>query len=184
MKEVLCSTTHSRNHEKIALKDDFFAHTLISFVLVNIAKMYQFAHPSWYENRVMPRKNTTIKCSFDFSSYPTMFGLKRHVLNCNLFGFVISLFFWVKYYVSLQKFLQLNKCLLLFSQEHGTNAIGLDIQDNHLIQNIRNIIFWPFAIWPEGNIFESTGFLAKKSCFHVFLTYTLRVTVAVVVGSR
>ena len=94
----------------------FFAHTLTPFVLVNIAKMYQFAHPSWYENRVMPRKNTTIKCSFDFSSYPTIFGLKRHVLNCNLFGFVISLFFWVKYYVSLQKFLQLNKCILLYAK--------------------------------------------------------------------
>ena len=95
MKEVLCSTTHSRNHEKIALKDDFLlilSFRSFSWTLQKCTNLHTLLD---MKTELCREKNTSIKCSFDFSSYPTTFGLKRHVLNCNLFGFVISLFFWV-----------------------------------------------------------------------------------------
>ena len=116
MKEVLCFTTHSRNHEKIALKDDFLLILSLRSFSWTLQKCTNLHTLLDMKTELCREKNTTIKCSFDFSSYPTIFGLKRHVLNCNLFGFVISLFFWVKYYVSLQKFLQLNKCILLYAK--------------------------------------------------------------------
>ena len=116
MKEVLCSTTHSRNHEKIALKDDFLLILSLRSFSWTLQKCTNLHTLLDMKTELCREKNTTIKCSFDFSSYPTIFGLKRHVLNCNLFGFVISLFFWVKHYVSLQKFLQLNKCILLYAK--------------------------------------------------------------------
>ena len=44
---------------KLLQNRGFFTHTLSTLFFMNIAKMYQFAHPSWYENKIMLRKNKT-----------------------------------------------------------------------------------------------------------------------------
>ena len=95
MKEVLCIKTHSRNHENCYKTEDFLLILSLlcsSWTLQKCTNLHTLLD---MKTELRRKRNTSIQCSFDFSSYPTIFGLKRHVLNCNLFGFVISLFFWV-----------------------------------------------------------------------------------------
>ena len=92
MKEVLCSTTHSRNHEKIALKDDFLLILSLRSFSWTLQKCTNLHTLLDMKTELCREKNKCIKCSFDFSSYPTIFGLKRHVLNCNLLVLLLVCF--------------------------------------------------------------------------------------------
>ena len=113
MKEVLCIKTHSRNHENCYKTEDFLLILSLlcsSWTLQKCTNLHTLLD---MKTELRRKRNTSIQCSFDFSSYPTIFGLKRHVLNCNLFGFVISLFFWVNIMFHCKScFLQLNKSIL------------------------------------------------------------------------